>query len=82
MTMSWIADIIIAALALAGTLGGAYLANRRSSALIAYRIQQLELKVDKHNSVIERTYALEKQTELLEERIQVANHRIDDLEAK
>ena len=82
MTMSWIADIIIAALALAGTLGGAYLANRRSSALIAYRIQQLELKVDKHNSVIERTYALEKQTELLEERLQVANHRIDDLEAK
>ena len=82
MTMSWIADIIIAALALAGTLGGAYLANRRSSALIAYRIQQLELKVDKHNSVIERTYALEKQTELLEERLQVSNHRIDDLEAK
>ena len=82
MTMSWIADIIIAALALVGTLGGAYLANRRSSALIAYRIQQLELKVDKHNSVIERTYALEKQTELLEERLQVANHRIDDLEAK
>ena len=82
MTMSWLADIIIAALALAGTLGGAYLANRRSSALIAYRIQQLELKVDKHNSVIERTYALEKQTELLEERLQVANHRIGDLEAK
>ncbi len=80
--MNWIADIIIAALALAGTLGGAYFANRRSSALIAYRIQQLEQKVDKHNSVIERTYALEKQTELLEERIQVANHRIDDLEAK
>jgi TolA-binding protein len=80
--MNWIADIIIAALALAGTLGGAYFANRRSSALIAYRIQQLEQKVDKHNSVIERTYALEKQTELLEERLQTANRRIDDLETR
>ena len=80
--MNWIADIIIAALALAGTLGGAYFANRRSSALIAYRIQQLELKVDKHNSVIERTYALEKQTELLEERLQTANRRIDGLETR
>ncbi len=80
--MNWIADIIIAVLALAGTLGGAYFANRRSSALIAYRIQQLEQKVDKHNSVIERTYALEKQTELLEERLQTANRRIDDLETR
>ena len=80
--MNWIADIIIAALALAGTLGGAYFANRRSSALIAYRIQQLDQKVDKHNSVIERTYALEKQTELLEERLQTANRRIDDLETR
>ncbi len=80
--MNWIADIIIAVLALAGTLGGAYFANRRSSALIAYRIQQLEQKVDKHNSVIERTYALEKQTELLEERLQTANRRIDGLETR
>ena len=78
--MDWLADILIALLALAGTLGGAYLANRRSSALIAYRIQQLEQKVDEHNSVIERTYALEQRSELLEERIKVANHRIDDLE--
>ena len=80
--MTWIADIVIALLALAGTLGGAYLANRRSSALIAYRIQQLEQKVDKHNSVVERTYALEKQAGLLEERLRVANHRLDDLETK
>ena len=80
--MDWLADILIALLALAGTLGGAYLANRRSSALIAYRIQQLEQKVDKHNSVVERTYALEKRSELMEERLKVANHRIDDLETK
>ena len=78
--MNWIADIIIGVLALIGTLGGAYFANRKSSALIAYRLEQLERKVDKHNNVIERTYALEEKTSLLEERVKVANHRIDDLE--
>ena len=55
--MTWIADIIIGVLALMGTLGGAYFANRKSSALVIYRLQQLEQKVDKHNSVIERTFA-------------------------
>ena len=80
--MTWIADIIIGGLALMGTLGGAYFANRKSSALVIYRLQQLEQKVDKHNSVIERTFALEKRAELLEERVKVANHRIDDLESK
>ena len=78
--MNWIADIIIGVLALIGTLGGAYFANRKSSALIAYRLEQLEKKVDKHNNVVERTYALEEKTSLLEERVKVANHRIDDLE--
>ena len=40
------------------------------------------LQLDKHNQVIERTYKLEECTELLGERIKVANHRIDDLEHK
>ena len=80
--MNWIADIVIGVLALIGTLGGAYFANRKSTALIAYRLEQLEKKQDKHNNLIERTYALEEKTGLLEERIKVANHRIDDLEKK
>lgn len=72
--------IIIAVLSMVGTLAGAYLANRKSSALIAYRLDKLEEKVDKHNSVIERTFKLEEQASLIEERIKVANHRIEDLE--
>ena len=80
--MNWIADIIIGVLAMVGTLGGAYFANRKSTALIAYRLEQLEKKQDKHNQLIERTYALEEKTGLLEERVKVANHRIDDLEKK
>lgn len=72
--------IVVAVVSLCGTLAGAYLANRKSTALIAYRLEKLEEKVNKHNQVIERTYRLEKQEELLEEKIKVANHRIDDLE--
>lgn len=41
--------IIVAALSLVGTLGGSYFANKKSSALIAYRLEQLEKKVDKQD---------------------------------
>ena len=75
-------DIAVAVLALIGTLGGAFFAHRRSAALIAYRLEQLEKKVEVHNHIIERTYRLEEQEALLAERIKVANHRIDDLEKK
>ena len=72
--------IIVAALGLVGTLAGSYLANRKSTALIAYRLEQLEQKVSKHNNLVERTYALEEHAALMEERQKVANHRIADLE--
>ena len=83
--------IIVAAFSLVGTLAGAYLANRKSAALMEYRLQKLEEKVDLHNNVIERTYELEKKERLLEqkledhealyaEKLRVANHRIEDLE--
>ena len=72
--------IIVAVLSLLGTLAGAYLANRKSAALIAYRLEQLEQKVAKHNGLVERTYRLEEAAALTEEKLKVANHRIDDLE--
>lgn len=42
-----IKDIIVAVLALLGTLSGAYLANRKAQALMSYRLDQLEAKVDR-----------------------------------
>ena len=52
-------EIIVAAIALVGTavgsLGGILAANR----LTNYRIEQLEQKVDRHNSVIERIAVVE-----------------------
>ncbi len=75
-----IETIIVATLSLVGTLGGSYMAQRKSTALIAYRLEQLEIKVNKHNNLIDRTYEVEKRCDLQDEKIKVANHRIEDLE--
>lgn len=77
-----IAVIITGGLSLAGTLAGSYLAQRKSIALIAYRLEQLEKKVDKHNGVVERTFKLEERCAIQDEQIKVANHRIADLEER
>ena len=74
--------IVIAILSLVGTLAGSYFSNRAGQKLIAYRIEQLELRVAKHNEVVERTYKLEEDTAVMEEKIKVANNRIADLENK
>jgi hypothetical protein len=41
------------------SLAGVYFSNRKSTPLIAYRLEELEKKVDKHNKVVERTFVLE-----------------------
>ena len=75
-------SIIVALLSLAGTLGGSFFAQRKSSAVIAYRLQELEKRVQAHNNLVERTYHLEERMGVHEEKIKVANHRIEDLERK
>ena len=50
--------------------------------MTAYRIEQLEKKVDKHNQVVERMYEAEKNISVISEEIKNANHRIEDLEKK
>lgn len=48
--------------------------------LIEYKLDQLAKKVDLHNNAVERLYEVEKKLGIDEEKIEVANHRIDDLE--
>jgi hypothetical protein len=72
--------IIVALIAFAGTLSGSYFAQKKATALIAYRLEQLETKVNKHNNLIERTYQLENRCDVQDEKIKVANNRIGDLE--
>lgn len=61
--------IIVAILGMIGALGGSWIANRKSTALIEYRLKELEEKVNKHNNLIERTYQLEKQVAIIQEEI-------------
>ena len=70
-------DTVIVALAsLVGTGIGSYSGFK----LMKYRVEQLEKKVEKHNSLIERTYKLEQEMEIQKEKMTEANHRISDLE--
>lgn len=78
--MEYITEIVVAMLALAGTLSGSFIAHRHSSSLLFYRLEQLEKKVAAHNNLVERTFLLEEQSSVLAERLKAANHRIDRLE--
>ena len=68
-------SVIIALLSLTGTLVGSYFAQRKSTALIAYRLEQLEDKVNKHNCLVERMTAVEASAKQ-------AHHRIDEVRAE
>ena len=66
--MEWLAFAAAAVTALF-SFAGVYVANRKQTALMDYRLKQLESKVDKHNQVIERTFKLEQQVADLEKRV-------------
>lgn len=74
--------IAVALIGLAGSGIGSVVGILVSSKLTQYRLEQLEKKVEVHNQVIDRVYKLEERTELQEEKIKVANHRIEDLERR
>ena len=72
--------VIVALISLVGTLGGTFGGILVSNKLTNYRLEQLENRVNNHNNLIERTYKLEEEIKVHDEKIKVANHRIDDLE--
>lgn len=73
-------EIIVAIIAASGGLLGSLIGVISATKLTTFRISQLEDKVDKHNNFIKRIYEVEKVQTLQEEKLKVANHRIDDLE--
>lgn len=48
--------------------------NKKSTALITYRVNELEKKVEKHNSVVERTFRLEEDIKNIQEDIKELKH--------
>lgn len=73
-------DVITALIGLVGSGIGSVIGIICNTRLTAYRIKELEKKVDKHNTVVERTYKVEERLSVIDEEIKVANHRISDLE--
>lgn len=65
-------DIILALIAFAGTLTGTFGGILTANRLSTYRIEQLEKKVEKHNNLVERMYAVEGA-------VMSAHKRIDEL---
>ena len=65
--MEWIAFAASAVTAVLSFLG-VYISNRKSAAVMEWRIKSLEEKVDRHNQVIERTYKLEQKVADMEKK--------------
>lgn len=62
------------------TLQALYFAHKMG--VIEKSISSLEEKQNKHNSLIERTYLIEREVSVLKEQVKVENHRIEDLEGQ
>lgn len=72
--ISVIGSVIVALISYAANRAGAKEASETNAKLIAYRLEQLEKKQDRHNGVIERMIHLEG-------RVTEAEHDIRDLKA-
>lgn len=76
MSVEVLTAIITSVFTLIGVIITVWFGNSKT----LYRIEMLEKKQDKHNTLIERMYKLEDRVNVDEEKIKVANHRIEDLE--
>lgn len=67
--------VIVAVVSGLFTLLGSFAGTMTSHSLTVFRLQKLEEKVEKHNQVVERTA-------ILEERYQVMNRRLNEMEER
>lgn len=73
-------EILVALIGLGGSAIGSLIGVLTSSKLTQYRLEQLEKKVQAHNNLVERMYRIEDVANIHDEKLKVANHRIEDLE--
>ena len=73
--ISALASVAVAIVSYIGNRKGAKEASESNAKLIAYRLEQLEKKVQAHNNLVERTYRLEGE-------MQEAQHDIRDLKGR
>ena len=78
--------VLVALIGLAGSAVGSLVGIVVSSKLTQYRLEQLEKKMDSYAeaqlTIEQRVYKLEEHNVVQDERLKVANHRIEDLEKR
>ncbi len=74
--------VLVAVIGLCGSGIGSLIGALLSNKVWQYRIEQLEKKVESLGAVIEKTYKLEEEHNLFDEKFKVMNHRITDLERR
>ena len=74
--------VIVAIISLVGTLFGSLGGIVASGKLTGYRIDRLEEQVKKHNSIIERTYIIEKDITEMKEDIKEIKTDVKSLDSK
>lgn len=79
--MDW-ATVIVGILAFVGTLVGAYCSNNKTVALVTYRLQALEKKVEQHNKVVERMLIAENEIKTMKKEIEKVEVEMHDFEYK
>ena len=75
-------SVLVALITALGALLGTYLANKKTQALIEYRLGQVEKKLDKHNHFDDRINQLETASEVHAAELHRHNERLKTLEAK
>ena len=73
-------EVLTALFSLAGTLVGSLGGILAAGRLTAYRLQQLEDKVNKHNNLIERVYAIEQHDAIIDVRIERLESEVESNE--
>ncbi len=71
--------VIVALCSMFGTLIGSVAGVLAANKLTNYRIQELEKKVEKHNTIIERTAVLERDNKTLFKYCDQFRERLDEL---
>ena len=69
-------EIVVAGLALFGTMFGSVTGVRTANRLTSYRISLLEKEVEKHNDLVERMTAVEQSTMSAHKRIDELNEEV------
>ena len=72
-------EIIVGLLAMLGTIIGSGLSIFANQKLTNYKIDELKKTVEKHNSLVERTYRLEQHAAITDEKLNVIEDKIKEV---